>query len=145
MLELGREGEFILLEGFPKKDLRDLVFSTIVGAAAEFDLDLSDRDGAWSAVRGLLQLPAQEPLVDEFRCHSESFASEKKKGEGRLYITPYYVGWTEGRGQARIFQIGTFSNSGGFYSVQYRLRRASATRRHPFDEGDARLDSVRPA
>ena len=106
MLELGRVGgEIMLLEGFHKKDLRDAAFSTIVNAALEFGQDLSDREGAWSAVRGLLQLPAQEPLVDEFRCHSESFASEKKKGEGRLYITPYYLGWTEGRGQSRIFRV----------------------------------------
>ena len=106
MLELGRVGgEIMLLECFQKKDLRDAAFSTVVNAALEFGLDLSDREGAWSAVRGLLQLPAQEPLVDEFRCHSESFVSEKNKGEGRLYITPYYLGWTEGRGQSRLFRV----------------------------------------
>ena len=111
LIELGRSGgEIMLLEAFAKKIDRDEVFTAIVNAAAEFDLDLSDREGAWSAVRGLLQLPPEEPLVDEFRCHSESFASEKKKGEGRLYITPFYAGWTEGRGHARVSRVELLSS-----------------------------------
>jgi hypothetical protein len=44
--------------------------------------------------------------VDDFRCHSESFAIDKRKaGEGRLFVTPFYAGWTEGRGQGRMSRV----------------------------------------
>ena len=37
----------MLLEAFQKKDQRDEAFAAVVAAASEFDLDLSDREGAW--------------------------------------------------------------------------------------------------
>ena len=53
-------------------------------------------------MRSLLKLPPETPLLDEFRCHSETFAAEKRKGEGRLYITPSTFGLSEGRGRGRM-------------------------------------------
>ena len=58
-----------------------------------------------SAVRSLLKLPPETPLLDEFRCHSETFAAEKRKGEGRLYITPSLFGLSEGRGRGRMSSV----------------------------------------
>ena len=58
-----------------------------------------------SAVRSLLKLPPETPLLDEFRCHSETFAAEKRKGEGRLYITPSTFGLSEGRGRGRMSSV----------------------------------------
>ena len=44
---LCRADEIMLLEAFQKKDQRDEAFAAVVAAASEFDLDLSDREGAW--------------------------------------------------------------------------------------------------
>ena len=46
-MSLCRADEIMLLEAFQKKDQRDEAFAAVVAAASEFDLDLSDREGAW--------------------------------------------------------------------------------------------------
>jgi hypothetical protein len=54
-------------------------------------------------------LPSDEPLIDEFRCNSSRTASAaaaagvgKGSADGRLYVTPFFCCFTEGKGRERI-------------------------------------------
>jgi hypothetical protein len=101
MLEFGvTDGSVHLFEQFSKKDVRDTFHTAAVAAAGAFGLKLGESDGfssEWATLQGVFGLPPAEPLVEDYRCNT----STEDKWEGRLYITPFFACFTEGRGKDR--------------------------------------------
>ena len=107
-LEVGTvEGAVHLFEGFSKKDTRDNLCSAAIQAASAFGVQLGESDGFssdWIALQAMFSLPTEEPLIEDYRCN----CAMEDKSEGRLYITPFFACFTEGRGRDRTIEAFSF-------------------------------------